>query len=69
MKWVRYIRASKEPVRSEVLVWSNDDLSPMEDGPKWRAEVSCSTTDRIPFRMLKKRLVENYRPDIAQAVS
>jgi hypothetical protein len=68
-KWVKYIRTEDSPGHRELLVWSNENLTPAEEGPGWRAEVQCATIDRIPFRMKAVRLKKAYRPDIAQAVS
>ena len=56
MKWIKYIRTEQTLGWKELLVWSNENLEPAEEGPKHREEVQCSTMDRIPFRMKASRL-------------
>lgn len=70
MKWVKYIRTEATPGWKELYVWIHEDtLEPMIEGGKTSGEAQCATMHRIPFRMKHRRLIEAYRPDIAQAVS
>jgi hypothetical protein len=62
-EFIKWSRRPGNPGHPEVLVYSfptGEMAGEPRPGPRGTSEVQCFTTDRIPFCMPRKRLMENY---------
>ena len=55
-RYMEWERTDPRPGHRRIMVWCRRDGSVIEEDGK----VQCSTTDRIPFKMRKRDLLNRY---------